>query len=128
MKKTILTLALFIFCGTIYSQNRYSNYSTSTYTPSTPNPDYYRAIAERRIENIKNNTEYYDNLIQNALNSNADTLFREDMYEINQYLNALKNASSMSLSDAESYLNTINRKYNKAVRKYNKRLKKANKN
>jgi hypothetical protein len=50
------------------------------------------------------------------------------MYEINQYLNALKNASSMSLSDAESYLNTINRKYNKAVRKYNKRLKKANKN
>ena len=128
MKKTILTLVLFIFCGTIYSQNRYSNLSTSTYTPSTPNIDYYRAVAEKRIENIKNNTEYYDNLIQNALNSNSDNLFKEDMYEINQYLNALKNASSMSLDTAESYLNTINRKYNKAVKKYNKRLKKANKN
>lgn len=128
MKKTVLTLALFIFCGVIYSQNRYSSYSTSTYTPSTPNPEYYRAIAERRIENIKNNILYFDNLVQNALNSNTDDLFREDMYEINQYLNALKNTNSMSLDNAESYLNTINRKYNKAVRKYNKRLKKANKN
>jgi hypothetical protein len=129
MKKTILTLVLFIFCVTIYSQNRYSNLSTSTYTPSaTPSPDYYRAVAEQRIENIKNNILHYDNLVQNALNSNTDNLFKENMYEINQYLNALKNTSSMSLDNAESYINTINRKYNKAVRKYNKRLKKANKN
>jgi hypothetical protein len=129
MKKTILTLVLFIFCVTIYSQNRYSNLSTSTYTPSaTPSPDYYRAVAEQRIENTKNNILHYDNLVQNALNSNTDNLFKENMYEINQYLNALKNTSSMSLDNAESYINTINRKYNKAVRKYNKRLKKANKN
>jgi hypothetical protein len=125
MKKTILTLAL-IFCfNTIYSQNRYDNGSTSTYTPGTiPSQGYYKAIAEGRIENIKSRISYYDDLVNKTLNSNIDQELRGNLREINKYLNALKNTERMSLDNAEWYLRTINRKYNKAIRKYNKRLKK----
>lgn len=132
MRSLIIFLILFCLNKSYSQTNRYSTLTPSTYTPSSnytpsPNVDYYKAIAENRIESIKNNILYYDNLVQDALNSNIDQIFRENLWEINQYLNALKNASSMSLDNAESYIKIINRKYNKAVRKYNKRIKKANK-
>lgn len=126
MKKTfILFMILLAMAG--YSQNRYSNYSVSTYSPTILSPGVYQAIAEQKRQSLIQNIDYYDNLTVEALNSNSDDEFRQDIYEIRSYLNALKNDGSINISQAESYLNTIGRKYNKAIRKYNRRLKKANK-
>lgn len=110
-----------------YSQNRYSKTSVATYSPMLVSPEIYKAIAEQKIENISSNINYYESLTIEALNSNIDDEFRQDIYEIRGYLNTLKNGGTMDISLAESYIKTINRKYNKAVRKYNTRVKKSNK-
>lgn len=124
MKKAFL-LFMILLAMSGYSQNRYSNYSVATYSPTILSPDMYQAIAEQKRQSLIQNVDYYDNLTVEALNSNSDDEFRQDIYEIRSYLNALKNDGSINISQAESYINIIGRKYNKAIRKYNRRLKKA---
>lgn len=122
-------ILLMICVGKSYSQtNRYSTVTTSNYTPSaTPSPDYYRAISQQKIERIKEAMTFYDTNVNRNLSLNTDYEFRQDMLEVNSYLQALKDANSMDLDQAEHYVNVMAKKYNKAIKRYNKRLKKANK-
>ncbi|GIZ07896.1 hypothetical protein [Flavobacterium sp. UMI-01] len=122
MKKIIILLSLFIAISS-YAQSRYSQISTSTFNPEVPNPDYYKAMAEQKIETIKNNIYYYDNLTKKALKLDTDLKFKQDIYEIIEYINLLKETNSMSFNEVDSYLNLIDKKYNKAIKNYNKRVK-----
>lgn len=121
MKKTIITLLALIAISS-YSQNRYSNSSTSNYNSEVPNADYYGAIAEKRMAEIGKSYQYYTSKVNENIALTSDYQFKEDMYEVKSYLAPL--AGQMSLDQADLYIRKVEELYNKAVRKYNKRLKK----
>lgn len=126
MKKSFL-LVVFIYCQS-YSQNRYSEVHVAEYTPMTSSEimnsygSYYKAKSEseERIRYLTTSITYYDTNVSKNLNSN-DWDFKQDMLEINNLLDRLKNAKSMSLDRAENILESIEEKYNRALRNYNKR-------
>lgn len=116
---TFLTLLLFATIG--YTQtNRYSNVSTSTFTPVL-DPNYYKALAKEKQERIANSIEELERLTTEALKLNIDEEFKQNIYEVRLYLAKLDN--EMSLNDAEWYINTATKLYNKGVRQYNRRVK-----
>ena len=116
-----------------YSQtNRYSSGTVSKYTPATTSNidiyrEYYKAQAEQRIENIKNNILFYEENANYNLNTD-DYDLRQSMFEVKSYVKLLGDTNSMSLEQAEWYVKKMGKIYNKAVRKYNKALKKKSKN
>jgi tetratricopeptide (TPR) repeat protein len=123
MKTKFITIILIIISCKVFSQ---STYSTSTYTPSPVNVEYYRALAERRQKELSSNFENLNKLINESLEVNTDDEFKNDIYEVRSYVTVLER--DMSLEQAESYLNKAYKLYNKAVKNYNKRLEKINQN
>lgn len=121
MKNKLILLILVLLTTIGYSQtNRYSNVSTGTFTPML-DPSYYKALAKQKQERIANNIGELDKLTTESLKLNIDDEFRQNIYEVRMYLAKLD--QDMSLSDAEWYINTATKLYNKGVRKYNRRLK-----
>lgn len=120
MKKIITFL---VFTSTIlgYSQNRYGNISTSTYQPMSS--DYYMRKAELQGEQINDLVNNLLKRVSEDLSRDIDLLYRNNLLEVNSYLNLLNSDTEMSVSDAEWYSNKARKLYNKALRKYNKRLK-----
>jgi glycyl-tRNA synthetase alpha subunit len=120
MKKIITFL---VFTSTIlgYSQNRYGNISTSTYQPMSS--DYYMRKAELKGEQINDLVNNLSERVSEDLSRDIDLLYRNNLLEVNSYLNLLNSDAEMSVSDAEWYSNKARKLYNKALRKYNKRLK-----
>ncbi|MES2545508.1 MAG: hypothetical protein V4548_11525 [Bacteroidota bacterium] len=121
--KTIIIAVLTAFTISLSAQNRYSQTSTSSYTPSyssPPNYEYYQKLAEKRTDEIHNSQQNLYRLINQNLERNVDDEFRVKMEEVKSYLKAIK--SGVSIEEAESYLKKANRLYNRAVKKYNKRI------
>ena len=122
MKIFLLILTL-LFVGTVSSQNRYSTVSTSSYQPMpAPSGDYYRAMAERKMNEIGRKYQFYTEKVKEYMQLNTDEQFRTDLYEVQSYLNSL--AGQLSLDEADWYIKKVEKLFNKAVRKYNKRIKK----
>jgi predicted transcriptional regulator len=122
MKNKSIFLILVLLTTIGYSQtNRYSNVSTGTFTPIL-DPSYYQALGKQKQEQIAYRIEELEKLTTESLKLNIDNEFRENIYEVRRYLAKLD--EDMSLSDAEWYINTATKLYNKGVRKYNRRLEK----
>lgn len=125
MKKLIFILLAFISLGKTFSQNRYSEYSTSTYKPMSM--EYNMKQAELKGDRI--NGLVYDlmGMVLENVNQNIDEQFRSDLGLVNSYLVLLSGDTEMSVAEAEGYANKALQLYNTAVRKYNKRIKNSNK-
>lgn len=119
--KKIITFLVFTSTILAYSQNRYSNISTSTYQPMSS--DYYMRKAELKGEQINELVNNLSKRVSEDLNRNIDLQYRNNLLEVNSYLKLLNSDAEMSVSDAEWYSNKARKLYNKALRKYNKRLK-----
>lgn len=133
--KKIFTLILFIFsiCG--YSQNRYSEISTSEYRPIEYNvyKDHYNSKSEKekKIMYIQRCMgfikEVIDSLNQDFDNKNIDVyqkydkLYIDDIMEVIEYYSVLEQAKNMNLDTAETYTNEMMKGYNKAVKNLMKR-------
>lgn len=133
--KKIFTLLLFIFSICIYSQNRYSEVSTSEYRPFEYNvyKDHYNSKSEKenKIMYIQKCMgfikEVIDSLNQDFDNKNIDVyqkydkLYIDDIMEVIEYYSVLEQAKNMNLDTAETYTNEMMTGYNKAVKNLMKR-------
>ncbi len=133
--KKIFTLLLFIFSICIYSQNRYSEVSTSEYRPIEYNvyKDHYNSKSEKekKIMYIQKCMgfikEVIDSLNQDFDNKNIDVyqkydkLYIDDIMEVIEYYSVLEQAKNMNLDTAETYTNEMMKGYNKAVKNLMKR-------
>ena len=133
--KKIFTLLLFIFSICIYSQNRYSEVSTSEYIQIEYNvyKDHYNSKSEKekKIMYIQKCMgfikEVIDSLNQDFDNKNIDVyqkydkLYIDDIMEVIEYYSVLEQAKNMNLDTAETYTNEMMKGYNKAVKNLMKR-------
>jgi len=125
MKKQIFIIVALISLGKSFSQNKYSEYSTSTYKPMSTG--YYEQQAELKGDRINELVNTLSERVSENLNQNIDEQFRRDLSEVNSYLALLRGDEEMSIAEAEGYANKARKLYNRAIKNYNKRIKNSNK-
>lgn len=113
----IIILFLFISFN-IFSQNRYTEMTPSSYKPTYIKNNNYHNIQKSRIKNIVEKMEWMSNALDDYDNKETDEKFVSDMNEVKKYFNILVEAENMSLDTAELYLEKMYLIHNKAVREY----------
>lgn len=128
MKKALLSILGCLLAVCSYSQNRYSTYSTSTFTPKS-DTDIYHDMA---IKNENLNKGIFDliNICDEQLDNTSFCYgeFRSDVLSIKDRLNNVNKRAVngfISIYDVQNIYNSCIKDYNKSLKKHKREINKS---